>query len=191
MAAMTFDAEDRETRWTKVSIGMIRFEAQAMMPLVQQLGRLDVKLMQADLEWSRAVRDDEPGTPDYDALHGHITLSYLWILGAYEFVRTLSQKMEHGPQKVPLVVSAAFRSTKRRFARLRMPLAKMEPASAHSNEDNHIAYPGVHEEYGVAWHLNDTTLVSRRELSDDLLEALELARREKLREQAQIYGHET
>jgi len=59
----------------------------------------------------------------------------------------------------------------------------MQAASGFS-EDSHIAYPGLHQEYGVAWQLNETTIVSRKELSDAFLEALEAARAAKLREQA-------
>ena len=64
-----------------------------------------------------------------------------------------------------------------------MPLAKIEPASGYAANDSHIAYAGIQERFGVAWRLNLSTVVSRRELSDTMLEGLELARREKLREQ--------
>ncbi len=53
----------------------------------------------------------------------------------------------------------------RRFARVRVPLAKMEPASKFSGEDGPIAYPGLKRGSGVAWQLNPTTIVTRRELS--------------------------
>jgi hypothetical protein len=45
-----FSADERNERWLKVSIGLGRFE-QHMMPLVQQLGRLDARLIQADEIW--------------------------------------------------------------------------------------------------------------------------------------------
>lgn len=164
---------------------MARFEPH-LMPLVQQIGRLDVELMLADLEWVRIVRDEKASIASGDALQGHITQSYLWVLGAYELVRTLTQRMKEGSEPVSKNVIDSFQSAKRRFTRLRIPLAKMEPASAHAAEDSHIAYPGVHQDYGVTWQLGPTTLISRRELSDSLLEALELARKDKLQQQAQI-----
>jgi hypothetical protein len=46
-SAESLDAERRNERWLKVSIGLGRFE-QTMWPLVLQLGRLDTRLIQAD-----------------------------------------------------------------------------------------------------------------------------------------------
>jgi hypothetical protein len=92
--------------------------------------------------------------------------------------------MKDGKDRVPIEVVDRFQATKRQFARLRIPLAKMQPASGFAGEDNHIAYPGVDQEHGVAWQLNRSTVISRRELSDAFLEGLEFARAAKLREQA-------
>jgi hypothetical protein len=93
--------------------------------------------------------------------------------------------MRAGRDNVPAEISDLFQQTKRRFARLRIPLAKMEPASSFADEDSHIAYPGAQGERGVAWRLNADLVISRRELSDGFLAALEAARAAKLREQAQ------
>jgi len=49
-------AEDRAERWLKVSIGLLRFEKH-MMPLVQQLGRMDVCLIEADETWLDRVSE--------------------------------------------------------------------------------------------------------------------------------------
>jgi hypothetical protein len=48
--------------------------------------------------------------------------------------------------------------------------------SKHSNEDGPIAYPALKPGAGVAWQLNLSIIVTRRELSDALLEALERRR---------------
>ncbi len=178
------EADGRNERWIKVSIGLMRFEPH-MMPLVQQLGRLDVRLILADATWIETTRKKNANPNDGDALHEHITQSYLWVLGAYEVVRTLWEMMKDGKDNVPADVVDHFQRVKKRFARVRMPLAKMQPASGFS-EDSHVAYPGLHQEYGVAWQLNGTTILSRRELSDAFLEALEAARVAKLRQQASL-----
>lgn len=44
------NSEDRGGRWVRVSIGLMRFEMH-MMPLIQQLGRIDVRLIEADETW--------------------------------------------------------------------------------------------------------------------------------------------
>jgi len=178
--------DSRFERWLKVSVGMARFEPH-MMPLVQQLGRLDAQLIDADSRWIEITRSQQATPEQGDDLHRHITQSYLWVLGAYELVRTLSQKMNAGVDSVPGNVREAFHGLKKRFARIRMPLAKMEAVSGFSEEDSHIAYPGIHQNRGVAWQLNPTTIISRRQLSDEMLGALELARREKLRQQAELF----
>ena len=48
------NADERNERWLKVSIGLLRFD-EHMMPLVQQLGRLDVRLIDESLAFVRAV----------------------------------------------------------------------------------------------------------------------------------------
>jgi hypothetical protein len=177
------DAESRAERWLKVSIGLARFEKH-MMPLVQQLGRLDARLIQADEAWGARFPDAEPAGEDGTALHEHITLSFLWVLGAYEFVRTLCDRIRTDT-KTSAEVRDRLLQAKRHFARVRVPLAKMEPATKFADVDEPIAYPGLKQGVGVAWQLNQSTVISRRELSDDLLEALELRRSAFLRYQAE------
>lgn len=178
------NADERNERWLKVSIGLMRFE-EHMMPLVQQLGRMDVRLIQADETWPDRFSQKPLSYDDGTALHEHITLSYLWVLGAYEFIRTLCDRVKlDANEKTPEEVREVLMQAKRVFARVRMPLAKMEPASRHLNEDGPIAYPGLKRGVGVAWQLNPSTIVTRRELSDALLQALELRRSAFLRYQA-------
>lgn len=177
-------ADERWERWLKASIGLMRFEEQ-MMPLVQQLGRMDIRLIQADETWPDRFLDGKLSYEDSTTLHEHITLSFLWVLGAYEFIRTLCDRVRtDDTEKTPEEVRNLLLQTKRRFARVRMPLAKMEPASHFSEEDGPIAYPGLRRGVGVAWQLSPSTVITRRELSDILLEALEHRRSAFLRYQA-------
>ena len=74
------NADERNERWLKVSIGLLRFE-EHMMPLVQQLGRLDVRLIQADETWPDRFFQENLSYDEGTALHEHITLSHLWVLG--------------------------------------------------------------------------------------------------------------
>lgn len=179
------NADERNERWLKVSIGLMRFE-EHMMPLVHQLGRLDARLIQADETWPDRFFGKKLSYEDSTALHEHITLSYLWVLGAYEFVRTLCDRVAtDDAEKTPEEARNILLECKRRFARVRMPLAKMEAASKFASEDSAIAYPGMKRSAGVAWQLNPNTIVTRRELSDALLEALERRRSAFLRYQAE------
>jgi len=179
-----FDAEARNERWLKVSIGLGRFE-QTMWPLVLQLGRLDTRLIQADEVWPDRFFGPKLSYEDSNALHEHITQSYLWVLGAYEFIRTLCDRVSlDDPQMTPPEVRDILVEVKNRFNRVRVPLAKMEAAAKHAHEDSPIAYPGIKRGMGVAWILNRSTGVTRRELSDALLEALEKRRVAFLRYQA-------
>jgi hypothetical protein len=179
------NAEERAERWLKVSIGLGRFE-QSMWPLVLQLGRLDVRLIHADEAWiDRLLDGKQLSEEDSTSLHEHITLSFLWVLGAYEFIRTLCDRVKtDDPEKTPEEVRDVLLQAKRRFARVRIPLAKMEPASEFAGEDGSIAYPGLKRGVGVAWQLNPSTVITRRELSDALVEALERRRSAFLRYQA-------
>jgi hypothetical protein len=179
-----FDADARNERWLKVSIGLGRFE-QTMWPLVLQLGRLDARLIQADEVWPERFFGPKLSYEDSSSLHEHITLSYLWVLGAYEFIRTLCDRVSlDDPDKTSPEVRDILLEVKNRFNRVRVPLAKMEAASKHAHEDSPIAYPGMKRGMGVAWILNSSTGVTRRELSDALLGALEKRRVTFLRYQA-------
>jgi hypothetical protein len=179
-----FNADERNERWLKVSIGLGRFE-QTMWPLVLQLGKLDTKLIQADETWSDRFFEPKLSEEDRSALHEHITLAYLWVLGAYEFIRTLCDRVKaDDEEKTPPEVHDILLVVKNRFNRVRMPLAKMEAASKYSNEDGPIAYPAMKRGAGVSWVLNPSMIVTRRELSDALLEALERRRSAFLRYQA-------
>ena len=185
------NADERNERWLKVSIGLARFEP-TMWPLVLQLGRLDTRLIQADEIWPDRFFEPKISYEDSSALHEHITLSYLWVLGAYEFIRTLCARLSTDvEEKTPAEIRDILIEVKRRFARVRIPLAKMEAASKYSEEDSPIAYPGIKRGAGVAWQLNPSTIVTRRELSDALLQALERRRSAFLQYQASQSRHPT
>jgi hypothetical protein len=55
--------------------------------------------------------------------------------------------------------------------RLRIPLTKMETARRFPT-DSMIAYPTVTRDFGIAWHVAQDTYITRRELSDQLLDFL-------------------
>lgn len=173
--------EERFERWIKVSVGLQRLD-NFLPSLLISIGKMDVDLYKKDLELIEKYRKGGDVTEDYELqwMKDHLTYSYLWILGAYEVVRTLTQFIEGKKDDDPQDVFGKFRETKNRFNRLRVPLAKLEPAKFHKETDFQIAYPGFDYDVGIAWKVSEDTVISRQGLSDLFLETLEFMRSKKV-----------
>lgn len=171
--------EERFDRWVMVSIGMARFE-EHLVSLIQDMGQLDVDLCAFDARIVKADREQVSAIYSFDSVQHHRTQSYLWVLGAYEILRTLANRIRDGLSDDPPDVGDKIKEARDRFARVRVPLAKFEAAGRHKATDNHVAYPGVDFKYGIAWAVNETEVISRQELSDAFLGALEFVRASKL-----------
>lgn len=170
--------EERFERWLKVSIGLAQFDP-FVVNLVQSLGEMDANLCEMDVTLINKYKQGGNVSEDYDLIQGHLTHSYLWILGSYEVIRTLTQSIKEKSDD-PVEVLEKFQDAKKRFARLRIPLAKFEAAKAHNKTDFKIAYPGFAYDIGIAWQVSDDVVISRQELSDLFLETLEFTRVKKL-----------
>lgn len=160
----------RYERWVRAShkAGAINVW---MTPLVQGLGRLDIALS-ADDEQFLALTDSERSSIDESvSLTDRQTLSQLWVLGAYELVRSIDQGIRTR-ERLAHVPGEQIKELKRRISRLRVPLAKYEPASRHKSTDIAFALPGFTDS-GLSWQTATDLVVSRRELADALLQALE------------------
>lgn len=82
--------EERFERWLKVSIGLARFDP--FIPnLVQSLGKMDATLCEMDVSLVEKYKQGGNANEDYKLIQGHLTHSYLWVLGSYEVIRTLTQ----------------------------------------------------------------------------------------------------
>ncbi|WP_218072676.1 hypothetical protein [Escherichia coli] len=160
-----FDA-DRNKRWVDCSHAITAHKQWSTITL-QHLGALDSRLVNDDAE---LIKTGYLKNPMHD-LSDHITSSYLWVLGMYELVRTLDQFAKNDGSPLNHVRNE-IQIYKRKINRLRIPLAKMEAASSNS-DDSPIAYPGLNQALGLAWHLNEHDWISRRELSDDALTLFE------------------
>lgn len=162
----SFDAE-RYKRWINVSHKLAKF-GPFFIVTVQGLGKLDSKLLKEDeLLVSRGATSSPLGD-----MSDHITISYLWVLGAYEVVRSICQRAGKEVDVLP-EQTERLKQLKRKFERLRVPLAKFEAANKHRTTDSCVAYPGVNTQLGIAWQLSQDTWIARRELSDSMLELLE------------------
>jgi hypothetical protein len=127
---------------------------------------MDCQLIATDARFL-SLSVEQRGTIDESVLlTDQITFSYLWVLGAYEFTRTLHQRL------VGHDIARTVQTVKHSINRLRVPLAKME-AAARSPSDSPIAYPALNEALGIAWQISEGEFITRRELADQLLNCLE------------------
>ena len=162
-------ADDRYQRWIDASSGSDPVEA-FMIPLVQGLGRFDSYLIQEDARFA-ANQEQSSALREKSRLTDRLTLSYFWVLSAYELVRTLDQRWRTGATSLPDEFGSRVTTLKRKMERLRIPLVRMEAARRFPAESP-FAYPIITPDFGVAWHIAQDTYITRRELSDQLLDFL-------------------
>lgn len=162
----SFDLE-RNARWVDASLKFLNFDEFFVMT-IQGLGKLDSKLVVED---ERITKHKQPSNPMGD-VGDHLTLSYLWVLGAYEVIRSLCQRSQEDS-----TFFAKYRKDllklKVEFTRIRIPLAKFEPAKKFADTDSHVAYPGFHVVLGTSWQLSENVWINRRTLSDSMLTLFE------------------
>jgi hypothetical protein len=168
---------ERFNRWVRASEGLALIH-EHLVVTAQGLGRLDTRLVTETLRFvdisqqqlTIASLDHEPTA----FFNDHILFSYLWVLAAYELARSVDQRCREEPALFSVEFSRAIKSTKLAFERIRIPLAKFEPARRHHGTDRAIAWPAVHNDLGVGWRVSNDIYVSRRQLADNLLSTLEI-----------------
>lgn len=168
---------ERFNRWVRASKGLALINEHFAVT-AQGLGRLDTRLIDETPRYidifqqhlTTASLDHEPTA----FFNDHIFFSYLWVLAAYELARSVDQRCREEPPLFSVEFSRTIKSTKIAFERIRIPLAKFEPARRHQATDSAIAWPAVHYDLGVGWSVGRDIYVSRRQLADDLLSTLEI-----------------
>ena len=171
--------ETRFERWIKASISTAKFDPH-MMRTIQGLGQLDVELIDKDQVYLSEFRNRNEFDDSDFALSQQITVSYLWVLGAYEAIRTMGQRIREKEDLVSEDMRKSFVNVRGTFNRLRLPLAKMEAARSHKDTDSRIAYPALNLNEGIAWQVSEDTFITRKELSDQFLCLLEGHRVEQI-----------
>jgi hypothetical protein len=154
-------ANDRFARWIDASNTAGGIEP-FMIPVVQGLGRFDCQLICEDARFAE-VQEHSSSPEESRLLTDRFTLSYFWVLAAYELVRTLDQRCRTNATTIPDNLRSRLAALKRGMERLRIPLAKMETARRFP-ADSPIAYPAISRDFGVAWHVAQDTYITRREL---------------------------
>src|SRR5262245_46521809 len=142
---------DRYRQWIRVShaVGGVDQYRAFMAVAVQGLARIDCQLIAADEQFLQLTEQQRATIPVSVELSERVTLSYLWVLGAYEILRTLDQRTREGSAGTPSPVAERITATKHLFERVRIPLAKFE-ASRRNPNDSPIAYPAISQAHGVA-----------------------------------------
>jgi hypothetical protein len=159
---------ERYQDWLRVSFRWARDEESAyQVPHhVQILGIVDAEL--------RGIRkhdlfnsDGSPKEDEYGILkleHYQIK-AHLWVLGAYELVRMISQRVREDESLTTDSAIQIIHNTKKEFERVRIPLAKLEASKRNKKSDFNIAYAGIGLD-GLAWKVADDCIISQEYLSD-------------------------
>lgn len=117
----TTDSKRRE-RWIKNQDTLMEIHDMLIIPY-QGIALIDAQLVIED----KNIVDGNP-TGFKGDLGPHLTQSYLWVLGAYEIIRTMSQYANKGRDTKISQFKDEIRDLKHTFERLRIPLAKFEAA---------------------------------------------------------------
>lgn len=163
--------QPRYAEWVRLSHRTAKFQT-LMAVTIQGLGKFDAKLIAEDLHYL--------GLPDTERLADERSMeltdrfisSYLWVLGAYEVIRTIDQCCRSDDSLLDTEQVCRVRSAKHLFGRVRVPLAKFESARRFSETDSTVAYPSLSREHGIAWQVAENVFIARGELSDCFLNLL-------------------
>lgn len=159
---------NRLSRWKATLIAVDKIDNN-ISNVVDKLAKLDCKL----IDWGKK---HDPGSKiekgTLDDFEEYETISYLWVLGAYEIIRTIHQRCKNNNIFTQETLNK-IKDTKDYLAQLRIPLAKLEPERHHKDIDDYlIAFPHGTEE-GMSWLLSGETCIKRIDLSNRFLELLE------------------
>ena len=161
----------RYNRWKRASLALLQIEP-FLTQTLQQLGKIDASLYAKDIRFREIRTRNDAGPGEWDDLVESTTLAYLWVLGTYEIIRTLDQRF----RELGLHARGNFlgsSTVKHSFERVRIPLAKLEPAKRYKSTDTGFAYPTLNASHGLGWKVSEDVVISRGELSTQLLEFIE------------------
>ncbi len=166
--------KERYSMWVKSSFNL-QFVELLLLSQVQGLGKIDVELIEEFPQLKLESKNEE----DRITKNRYVTLSELWVMGAYELLRVLNQilKANNGvDENSKAKVKEAFIL----FQEIRVPLVKFEKTEKERTKRrlySQITWPFFDKEKGIGWTLNDGSgnpkKICRKDLSDKLLETLE------------------
>ncbi|MDH4209440.1 MAG: hypothetical protein OEV76_11245 [Anaerolineae bacterium] len=138
--------------------------------LLQMLGRHDVILYEYECLLNSDAENIQAGRPTPavdDLLNEMVWNAYTWVLAAYELVRTINQRLRVADPNAD--ITSKSKVLKDALARLRVPLAKFEPAQKHGHTDYKFPQGCIVFGRGLCWAVSTDVVMSRMELSDSLV----------------------
>lgn len=164
---------ERYASWIEISSHII-WVKKAMVPIIHALGMKDCELVERDSETFDIVMEVGKDLGANHELDSLISDSYLWILGMYELVRSLHQIAWEGHEFLDEEALNILSELNDAYRRLRIPLAKLEPARGHEDTDLSEVLPIFEPGEGIGWKLSEKDFVTRRCLSEKTLHDLSL-----------------
>lgn len=162
----------RQTRWNHAANTLLLIKPE-LASTARMLGKFDAELSDQDTQYRVWRNSTTPLTSEqWNQLHESFGLAHLWVLGAYELIRTLDQLLRN-KSGLEQTTGSRSRDVKRRFEQVRIPLAKLEAPRHNFGAGHGVAYPALNATHGIAWKVSETCVIGRSELSDLLLGFLE------------------
>ena len=161
-----------QERWIKASHKYASSDERRkwLAPLIQQLGRKDGALIQLDLELADLVKAelDIHSQIALDEFDFFIFDSYAWVLSAYEIARIVKNIVcDISNKDYSDADRAAAKEGYNYIRRLRVPLAKIEPARGHEY-DFAFPFPILNEDKGLGWMVSESVFITRADIRDVL-----------------------
>jgi hypothetical protein len=164
----------RRQHWINVSLSTcvraLQDQTWFLTVMIQRAGRLDSVLIVEDQRIAMLPHGAVNTPPEMEKFFHQETLSYLWVLGAWHVIDTLHTKMDAKRITFPGTVGR-IKQAKKNISRLRMTFAKAEPGIAGDRDFPHSGGRGLTG--SSTWAVTPTTLISRYELSEELLGVLD------------------
>jgi len=165
--------KNRYTEWIDNSDGL-RYVDLLLIGNAQGLGILDVELIQ---EFPK-IRIDSQLEEDRQKKLRHITLSELWVMGAYELIRLIDNIIQNDKDTFSRETKQKLKDKLSIFTQVRIPLVKFKQRGKNELYSG-ITVPKFDLVNGLGWKIHysnkskiETKEVLRKDLGDDLLELL-------------------
>lgn len=149
-------------RWSSAAAALDKME-HGMYITALGLGTVDCELRDSEPFQAISQETERPEMIFYTM--GMYFKSSMWLLGAYELVRSVDEYLGGKNKRVT--------STKRTLGSFRMPAAKYQKQGTSKNPERLIARPGLSVDGYVGWVVGDSDFVTRHDLGDAVLETLE------------------
>jgi hypothetical protein len=170
----------RKNDWVNFALSL-KIIDNSLIAFVQGLGRLDESLGRSEDEIKTYFINnpnvqDAPLVKEWASMrmkrNDAVILAQLWVLGCYEATRTIDQFLNSQKPILYLKSAESFKKTKHFHERIRVPLAKLEPAKRWKETDYKIAIPGFSESASMIWKISKDESIARDDLANSFIGSL-------------------